>query len=291
MNMDVKELEKKYEAALETVEKKKQTIERHKVQAAKKLAVLQENGWEANTNLYRGGVNHDAYWAVCEYNSKLNDIKEATKKLEEAQAIAQNWKNKLKSAANHEAFFHAIPEIFRGLQDSLVEEWNEWDKKKRARLQKEYEELGYKEFMKKYSYSEYEFRTTSDEQITKDNTRDAKNLIVDLYTRVVAITGDVTDWKQMTVSANALNGLVVGVKGTAKVESILAGGYNIQRLHIRVLVHEIKTQEVKKEEPKKEGLESLTRAELIEKMKEAKVKGWYKIYSKEDMIVALKKEA
>ena len=68
-------------------------------------------------------------------------------------------------------------------------------------------------------------------------------MILDLIRRVKDITGEITDWSgiQATIGAQGftvLNGYVIGKEGRARVESILAGGYNIQRLHVRVLVHE-----------------------------------------------------
>lgn len=69
--------------------------------------------------------------------------------------------------------------------------------------------------------------------------KSAESLIMNLYSRIHAITGEVTDWDGIHYSGGALNGVVYGKLGSVRVESILAGGYNIQRLHVRVLVHEI----------------------------------------------------
>lgn len=86
---------------------------------------------------------------------------------------------------------------------------------------------------------------TSDEQIHADNTRAAKSIILEFLNRVTKITGPVIDWSGLGVTSGnnglaTLNGVVIGEDGKAKVESITAGGYNIQRLHIRTLVKEIK---------------------------------------------------
>ena len=86
------------------------------------------------------------------------------------------------------------------------------------------------------------FKGKSDEQIHDDNVQAAENLIIDLIYRVRNLTGEITDWSNIRATAGTggftvLNGTVVGKEGIACVESITAGGYNIQRLHIRVLVH------------------------------------------------------
>jgi hypothetical protein len=71
--------------------------------------------------------------------------------------------------------------------------------------------------------------------------RDARAFVLDLLNRTKEITGEITSWAgvHLTVGTNGfpvLNGYVEGKEGRALVESIYAGGYNIQRLHVRVLV-------------------------------------------------------
>ena len=69
-------------------------------------------------------------------------------------------------------------------------------------------------------------------------------MILDLTDRVTKITGPVTSYAGLRLVPgnggwSVLNGVVDGEDGKAKVESILAGGYAIQRLHVRTLVKEI----------------------------------------------------
>lgn len=80
----------------------------------------------------------------------------------------------------------------------------------------------------------------SDEDIHKQNQQAGENLILDLLKRVTKITGPVIDWSGLYVTRGnigaVINGIVVGEDGKAEVNSVYAGGYNIQRLHVRVLV-------------------------------------------------------
>ena len=137
-----------------------------------------------------------------------------------------------------------LPDVLKRLQAELVERWDRWDIERKDRIRTDYRELDYKELSRKYTHSDVMFKNKSDEQIHNDNVQAAKSLIIDLIYRVRSITGEITDWSDVRASAGTggftvLNGLVIGKEGRAKVESITAGGYNIQRLHIRVLVHSI----------------------------------------------------
>lgn len=59
--------------------------------------------------------------------------------------------------------------------------------------------------------------------------------------RTTAITGRITDASCLQIGAKGdLNGYIVGEKGTAKVQTIGAGGYNIQCFHFRTLISEYK---------------------------------------------------
>lgn len=84
----------------------------------------------------------------------------------------------------------------------------------------------------------------SDEDIHKANLEDGKRIILDLVNRVTKITGPITSWSGLYLTRgnsgwSVLNGIVDGEDGRASVETILAGGYNIQRLHCRTLVKKV----------------------------------------------------
>lgn len=62
-----------------------------------------------------------------------------------------------------------------------------------------------------------------------------------LIARVNKAVGNILEAKSLNVGVNGeLNGKILGEKGTCTITTIYAGGYNIQCLHYRVLVHIIK---------------------------------------------------
>lgn len=238
--MTSKELKEKLEAAEAKVTKIEGTIERHKKQADKKLQNIKNNGWELDRYQYAGGNNYDAYWAICEYENKLEDIQSAERKLQDAKIVVNNWKEKLEKQLKFEMTYeNEMPEIFKQCKEDLSNEWTTADLKAKAVMLKKRQELSYKEFREIYKYSREQELNKTESEFKKANERDAEIFIVDLYNRVKAITGKVTDWGNIHYGGKALNGWIVGEDGKAKVETIGAGGYNIQRYHLRVLVNQI----------------------------------------------------
>lgn len=249
--MKIETLRDRIEKAKAKIEKKQGTIVKKTAQIEKKYVALEKLGVEdprtKNKTDFRGSANFDdIYWTYCDIEHLQADIIRGGKEIEETEQTLAKYEAQLTGEiAKEEILLNEIPEIFNSLRDELVAEWDRWDLERRADVKKAYRELGYKEFIKKgYTRADYEFMYKTEAKIHEENVQDAKILILDLYYRVKDITGEVTDWAGIetevgTHGFTVLNGIVIGKEGRAKVESIYAGGYNIQRLHVRVLVHSI----------------------------------------------------
>lgn len=75
-------------------------------------------------------------------------------------------------------------------------------------------------------------------------TKQSLTLFTNLLNKVSSKVGNITDLSDLTTTTGnneiVLNGVVTGQNGLVKVQSILAGGHGVQRLHIRTLIKEIK---------------------------------------------------
>lgn len=79
------------------------------------------------------------------------------------------------------------------------------------------------------------------DKITADMKKEAVKKYYALVARIIKITGEVIiSAEDMDCRFGDINGIIVGEKGTAKVTTIGAGGYNIQCYHFRVLVKRVK---------------------------------------------------
>lgn len=82
--------------------------------------------------------------------------------------------------------------------------------------------------------------TFKTEEFEKEIKREAERKYDDIIERTQAIVGTITDASALKVGHKGnLDGIIIGTKGKAKVQTIGAGGYNIQCFHFRTLIHEI----------------------------------------------------
>ena len=153
-----------------------------------------------------------------------------------------------------------MPEVLKEFRENLINRWDKYDEWKKEQIKKESDEA-YKLVREKSAWDEYrqarrdirnkwganweEFMYLTSAQIHKANVTAADTLVLNLLERTCDLTGKITDCAGLRIDYDnqgysIINGLVIGEKGKARVESIGAGGYNIQRYHIRVLVKEVR---------------------------------------------------
>ena len=78
-------------------------------------------------------------------------------------------------------------------------------------------------------------------KLDKDLVQEANRKYDFIIERTNKIVGEITDASQLTIGAkDDLNGYIIGIKGVAKVQTIGAGGYNIQCFHFRTLINATK---------------------------------------------------
>lgn len=178
------------------------------------------------------------FWLVCDIDTLHEDNKRLTKDIAEKEEKLKEYKEQLAEIRRVEdAMAKEIPEAFTQAREELVEQWTAWDMEERDKMRAYKQEVDYHTFYQKYTYSHWESLNKSDEELRKQNEKEADVWLIDLYNRVKEVTGTITNTGHIYFRGKALNGYVEGENGRAYVETITAGGWNIQKLHYRVLVH------------------------------------------------------
>lgn len=232
--MKIETLKDRISKAEEKISKKQNTIIKKTALIEKKKALIAKTTDE-----------NERYWITCDMNHLNEDILRLEREIKETENTLENYRAHLAGEIERQDLLtKEVPETLKTLQNELVTEWDAFDKKRRKRMLDDYYNMSYHDFCIKYRGEDTELRYKTDEQIHDSNVRDAEGIILNLVNRVKSITGEITDWAGMRLAPNnmgwsILNGRVEGKEGIAYVESIGAGGYNIQRYHIRVLVKSI----------------------------------------------------
>lgn len=219
--------------------------------------------------------NEDWYAIQWDFCYKISDytesIKNARRDIEDKEVTLATYRERLAKAEEKEDALNNLPACMTEFMDSMIELWDAWDKWKRESVKgahKEYYDLCEKERQARRehgkdseeakelskearelieSYTSFEWNTLyylKDDEIHERNVRAGKSLVIDLYNRVAEIVGKFENADNLKVTRGnkdiaVINGTVEGNGRIAKVQSVGAGGYNIQRFHIRTLVHEV----------------------------------------------------
>lgn len=231
----------KIEALQERIAKAEEKISRKRNTISKKTALIAKKTAE----LDKASDGHDWYWIKCDIRNLSDDLERLSLEITETEKTVANYRAQLAGEIERQSILiHEVPEALKSFQAELITRWDEHDKARRDRIKADYREMEYREFCKKYRHVDTAIKDKTDEQIHEENVRDAEGIVLDLVNRVKDITGKITSWEGLRISAGnngfaVLNGQVTGKEGIAYVESIGAGGYNIQRYHIRTLVKPI----------------------------------------------------
>ena len=182
-------------------------------------------------------------WKNRVYTYYDNDLRDAFAEQERVRQLGKevqkhNWGTPEYEAA-HKAYEEARSANYakhHGYYRPLTEEEK---KQRRYRYTSEIKiRDGEWEHLRRYFYSTYE---ESIAKLQKDLDEEANRKYDFIIERTTAITGKITDAAALRIGEKAdLNGYIIGEKGTAKVQTIGAGGYNIQCYHFRTLINELK---------------------------------------------------
>lgn len=146
-------------------------------------------------------------------------------------------------------------EVLEQFKQMLITKWNENDTEIHNQYLKFHEEHRNERFdwgSRRVSDSEY-FSLSHDlsrhevqamyygldNQVRKENEKAAQRFVENLEKRIEKITGEIQSISYYTTDRGT-GWMVRGENGNAEVLTIEAGGYNIQRLHVRNLVKKVK---------------------------------------------------
>lgn len=241
-------------ATVEYITKRIEGKEKEVDKLTKKLERIQKaqaTGWEVNPYYYNEYdlkyTKRDLEAAQEALKKYQEDLVKATEKANSRNVTAileflEGWKKRMR-----EYYTNMIPRYLKARaeyyeQKRIYGEYYRF-REERAAKEKEYRKIR-KEFRETWGFME-EYIPYGDkfdwERFEKNIKKEAERKYDNIIERTNEIVGTITDATGLRVGYKGeLDGFILGERGKAKVQTIGAGGYNIQCFHFRILVHEVK---------------------------------------------------
>lgn len=247
-------------ASIEFIEKRIAGKEKEIAKLEKKIGRIikaKESNWEINPYYYDEldlkYAERDLEDAKAKMEKYTADLEEATMKANSRNVTAiieflNYWKERTMEyyvesfdlyIEDRDAFYKIDKEYCNWFNSRARREASNEERNARMQERRDAKEA----FTKKWGWMmQYADRNNLDmNKLTKDIDQEADRKYDFIIERTTAITGTITDASNIHIGIDGeLNGYIVGENGTAKVQTIGAGGWNIQRYHFRTLVHEMK---------------------------------------------------
>lgn len=242
-------LEDKINSCLANIEKTTKTLERHRARLEKKIQELKKVGIEDPETVDNSKISGQQFGVLFDYKTAKSDIESNLSKLKELQEKLNQYTQKKSEEEVKERGIPRVPAVEAFLEQwrtrantyyheqvEAIHTWKASHNQKRGWLA-ELNKCFSQDCIVLSEYPEKEFET----RLNKLLDSEVKFKRADLFRRCSAVVGVISDASGLQTGFNgSINGKVIGNKGTAYVETITAGGYNIQCLHYRVLVKPIK---------------------------------------------------
>lgn len=238
---------RKLENIKKDIDKTNEKLNRLQLKFDKALSKIKEYNFDPNVfDAWRNTSNpDDAFDQLMKYNIAQEDIEYAQKQLKrlneeyEQAKIKETDQPKIAPISNEE-----IPQVLKEYQETLENELFEEDMRLKRMYQEDYSTLGYEKYRQKYtgmiSFAD-DLRYASEEKIRNTSKKRANQFITNLYRKIKEKVGNIK-YCALYFNGRDINGRIYGENCDLHLTTILAGGYNIQRLHNRYLIKEVKTE-------------------------------------------------
>ena len=249
-------------ASIEFIKNRIEGTKKNITKLEAKLARIEKakaTNWEVNPYWYHESdlrsTTRDlekAKESLAKYEADLATANEkaASRNVPAITEFLDNWK--LKTA---EFYRNSLPEYTKALdayreEDHKYTEWwnrQRWHVTPEERKEKDREHRKMRERFREhwswfevYAIRHYDRVELDEEKLEKDLTNEYNRKYDWIIERTNEIVGQITDASYLSVGDKGdLNGIIKGTKGDARVQTIGAGGWNIQRFHFRTLIDRV----------------------------------------------------